>query len=138
LTRKQRILFIFIGMFVGIALTCGLYFGIKQFAPQLIPHVLRFSNALTPEKDRLTGKTGTVDITLVKDLVQEILASEQGKAIIQDLVENQSAQTLDSLFQEIMKSSECRKTLASAVESFLKTPEGKELINKITRDILNP
>ena len=62
--------------------------------------------------------------------------SEQGKAIVNDLIRSQTPETLRELLKEVMNSSEFRSALGEALNDFLKTPEGKDVINRIAQEIL--
>lgn len=45
-----------------------------------------------------------LDSSMVKGIVQDVLASEQGKAALWDLVRSQSKEAFETFFQEAMKS----------------------------------
>lgn len=134
LSKRHSVLSFFLGFILGVGFTFGAYFGLKDYAPNLM------SNFLTGKKgpDDGTKRGVGVDSTLVKGMVQEILASDQGKAIVEELFRSESKKTLESFFQEATKSPEFRKTLGEALESFLATPQGKELVKKIAREVVIP
>ena len=135
---------LFLGVVLGVGLTVGTYYGVKEYAPELASRYL--STILTDNADEGTrgaaDAKGTVlpvlDSGMVKGIVQDVLASEQGKAVLWDLVQSQSKETFEAFFQEAMKSAEFRKALGDALGQFLETAEGKELLRKIAREALTP
>jgi len=130
---------LFLGIVLGIALTIGAYYGVREYAPDL---AIRYLESLMGQGAPGGSPTGSIlpgiDAGAVKSIVQDILSSEQGKAIVWDLFENQSKETFESFFKEAMKSPEFRQALADALGQFLETAEGKELIRRIARDALTP
>ena len=130
---------LFLGVLLGIGLTIGTYYGVRQYAPGLISLYLGRALGASP----VQGGPGTtsapiIDSGAVKSIVQDILASEQGKAIVNDLIQSQSRESLDALFAQAMQSPEFRRALSDILSSFLKTEEGKNLLRSIAKDIMTP
>ena len=129
---------VFLGIVLGIGLTVGTYYGVREYAPDLASRYLARVLGTGAE----TGATGSaglgIDSAMVKGIVQEILASEQGKAIVSDLVQNQSKETFEAFFREAMKSPEFRKALSDSLGTFLESPEGKALLKHIVSEAITP
>ncbi len=130
---------IFFGIVLGIGLTVGTYYGVKEYAPDLAS---RYLASILGEGSSAGGAAESIvpgiDSTMVRGIVQEILSSEQGKAIMWDLVQNQSRETFEAFFREAMKAPEFRQALADALGTFLATPEGKALLRKVASEALTP
>lgn len=129
---------VFLGIVLGIGLTLGTYYGVKEYAPDLAS---RYLASILGEGTPSSGVAGNVmptDSAMVKGIVQEVLSSEQGKAIMWDLVQNQSKETFEAFFKEAMKSPEFRQALADALGTFLKTAEGKALLRQVAQEALTP
>lgn len=142
LSLGRSIILIFLGICLGIGLTLGTFFGIREYAPEYLPKVATFFlGSGIPQITQSPGESGrqmALDPKIVGSIVQDILASDQGKVIIRDIMNSESRETLLSLLQEAMQSSEFRKALSDSLQSFLETQEGKELIKKIAKEALTP
>lgn len=127
---------VFLGVVLGIGLTIGTYWGVREYAPDVAAY---YAGRLLGSSDR-SGQAGPpqIDSAVVKGLVQDILVSEQGKAIVHDLIRSQSKESLDGLFEEALKSPEFRKSLSEALGSFLRTEEGRDLLRSIAKEALTP
>lgn len=130
---------LFLGMVLGVGLTVGAYYGVREYAPQIATRYLESVMGQGAPGGSATGSIlPSIDAGIVKSIVQDVLTSEQGKAVVWDLFEGQSKETFESFFKEAMKSPEFRQALADALGQFLSTAEGKELIKRIARDALTP
>lgn len=130
---------VFLGIVLGIGLTIGTYYGVREYAPDLASYYLARTLGRSPQPG--TSGSGTslpIDSAMVKSIVQDILVSDQGRAIVWDLIQSQSRESLDAFFREAMKSPEFRKALSEALGVFLRTEEGKALMKSIARDALTP
>jgi hypothetical protein len=135
LSKGQRIGYVFLGIIIGICISAGTVLGLSNYAPE---YLLSWSGMLTgTSMDPLAGKQNPLlDQTMLKGVIQDILASEQGKALVNDLIRNQAPETFRELLKEVMDSPEFRAELGKALGDFLKTPEGKDLINRIAKEVL--
>lgn len=129
---------IFLGIVLGVGLTVGTYYGVREYAPDLAARYLASILGDATGENAANSALPIMDSVMVKGIVQEVLSSEQGKAVLWDLVQNQSKETFEAFFKEAMKSSEFRQALGDALGEFLETPEGKELLKKIAREALTP
>ncbi len=130
---------VFLGVVLGIGLTVGTYYGVREYAPDLASYYLGRLLGTSPQYGASdSGTDSGIDSAMVKGIVQDILASEQGRAIVWDLVQSQSKETFDAFFKEAMKSPEFRKALADALGTFLSSPEGKALLKRIASEALTP
>ena len=129
---------LFLGIVLGVGLTVGTYYGVREYAPDLASRYL----ASILGDGAGEGAAGSIlpilDSSAVKGIVQEVLSSEQGKAVLWDLVQNQSKETFEAFFKEAMKSAEFRQALGDALGEFLETPEGKDLLKRVAREALTP
>ncbi len=129
---------VFLGIVLGIGLTLGTYYGVREYAPEL---AARYLASVLGEKTSAgeQGASGTgLDTSTVKGIVQEVLNSEQAKAVLRDLMQSQSKETFEAFFKEAVKSPEFRQALAEALESFLETAEGKAFLLRIATEIMTP
>ena len=129
---------IFLGIVLGVGLTVGTYYGVREYAPDLASRYLASILSDDATGESALGALPIMDSAMVKGIVQEVLSSEQGKAVLWDLVQNQSKETFEAFFKEAMKSAEFRQALGDALGEFLETPEGKELLKRIAREALTP
>ncbi|MGE5579525.1 MAG: hypothetical protein ACM3WU_05695 [Bacillota bacterium] len=130
---------LFLGIVLGIGLTVGAYYGVREYAPELASRYLESIMGQGAPGGSATGSIiSGIDAGAVKGIVQDILTSEQGKAIVWDLFQGQSKETFEAFFKEAMKSPEFRQALSDALGQFLETAEGKELIRRIARETLTP
>lgn len=130
---------VFLGILLGIGLTIGTYYGVRQYAPGLVS--LYLGKALGASQTKGGPEAAPVpiiDSSLVKGIVQDILASDQGKAIVSDLIQSQSKESLNDLLAQAMQSPEFRRALSDILSNFMKTEEGKNLLKSIAKDVLTP
>lgn len=132
---KRNFPVFFFGVVLGLALAMGLIFGMSKWSPQSVGIIFASLGQKAAEGQGLNQ--GSVQ-DLVKDTVQDILASPQVKTVISDLMNSQATDNFQKFFLEAMESQEFRKALGEALETFLKSPEGKELLRKIAADALRP
>lgn len=128
----RSILLLFVGMALGVGLTVGSYYGVKEYAPDLAAWYL---SKLAAGPDPAAPQA---DASQIRAIVADILASEQGKAVVSDLLQGQSRQAFEELLNEAMKSTEFRQMLSEALGTFLSSPEGKELLKRIAKEALIP
>ncbi len=135
----RSVALVFLGVVLGIGLTVGTYYGVREYAPDLASRYLAKllgSGSGTAANDSSRGFA--LDSTMVKNVVQDILSSEQGKAIIADLVQSQSKELFEAFFQEAMKSPDFRKALSDTLGTFLQSAEGKALLRRIATEVMSP
>jgi len=136
LNTSRYVALILLGMALGIGLTIGSYYGVREYAPDLAVWYLR---KLGGSEKSVADTLGIeIDPSQVRAIVGDILASDHGKAIITDLVKGPSRDMFDDLLRQAAESSEFRKLLSEVIESFLTSPEGKELLKNIAREVLSP
>ena len=124
---KRGILLVLLGVALGVGLTVGSYYGVREYAPHLATWYLgRFAEASQPVQ---------IDTAQVQALVSDILASEQGRAVVSDLMQGQS-RGFEELMKEAMKSPEFRQMLSDVLGTFLTSPEGKELLKRVARALM--
>ncbi len=133
MSRGQRFGYMFLGVLIGICISAGILVGVSSYAPE---YLLGLPGVNTIFEDPARKQNPLLDQTMLKGIVQDILVSEQGKAIVNDLIRSQTPETLRELMKEVMNSSEFRSALGEALTDFLKTPEGKDVINRIAQEIL--
>jgi hypothetical protein len=130
LSVKRGILLVLLGVALGVGLTVGSYYGVREYAPHLATWYLgRFAEASQPVQ---------IDTAQVQALVSDILASEQGRAVVSDLMQGQSREAFEELMKEAMKSPEFRQMLSDVLGTFLTSPEGKELLKRVAKEALMP
>lgn len=135
---KRSALLLILGTLLGVALTAGVLAGLGRYSPEFLRR-FAVNIAQVPASPAPSNSHGSVtDSSAVRKLVQDILSSDQGKAIVDDIIKNQSGDMLHSMLKEAVKSPEFRKTLSEVLESFFNSPEGKDLIKKIVRDLQTP
>lgn len=127
---------IFLGVILGLAAVAGTYRGLGYIAPKVLAQLL--GGSTSPDTGIKQQGSLPVDMSLIKGMVQEIICSEQGKAILSDLLKSQPRETFQAMFSEAMKSPEFRKSLSDALETFFTSQEGRELMTKIAREVLKP
>jgi len=137
LSFRRNLVLVLLGVLLGVGLTAGVLVGVREYAPELLSRILAVFIAPRQEKGN-SPLALTLDPNGVRSLVQDILASEEGRTIIRDLVTGESRETLLSLLQDAMEHPEFRKTLGEALESFFNSPEGKDLIKRIAKEALKP
>jgi hypothetical protein len=76
------------------------------------------------------------DQSVLKSLIQDILSSEQGKALVSDIIRTQAPLTWRQMLEEATGSVEFRETLVEALDSFFKTEEGATLIRRVVEDAM--
>ncbi len=89
-------------------------------------------------KEASGSMAANIDETTVKAIVQEVLTSSQGKAVIWDMMQDQSQDAFDAMLKNALQSPELAKALADALVSYLETPEGKDVVRKIVSEAMNP
>jgi hypothetical protein len=123
-------------MALGIGLTIGSYYGMKEYAPDLAVWYLKRLGG--PDKSVADTLGLEIDPSEVRSIVGDILSSDQGKAIVTDLMKGPSREMFEDLLRQAADSPEFRKMLSEVLESFLLSPEGKELLKNIAKEILSP
>ncbi len=129
---------ILLGVCLGVGLTVGAVFGVRQYSPSLWAKAVTYLAGLPLYAEPGTSGMANIDLSLVKAMVQEILASDQGKAVVSELISSQSQETFQAFFDEAIQSPEFRSALSETLDTFLKSPEGKDLIRRVARDAMNP
>ena len=128
-----------LGILLGICLTFGTVYAVRRYSPDWWAQAMLY---LAAKELAPTGKDGNIvsgmDVSFVKEMVQDILTSEQGKAIVSDLVRSQSQQTFESFFAEAMRNPDFRMALSDALGTFLQSAEGKSLVKKVAQEVMNP
>ncbi len=133
MSKAQRFGYVFLGVLIGICISAGALVGVISYAPE---YLLGLPGAIAISEDSASKQNALLDQTMLKGIVQDILVSEQGKAIVNDLIKSQTPETLRELLKEAVNSPEFRTALGEALNDFLKTPEGKDIINRIAQEIL--
>jgi hypothetical protein len=137
--RKHPGLTLFLGILLGICLSIGTVYAVRQFSPRLWTQAMLYLAAKDSTPDGGDDNTiGGMDAGFVKGIVQDILTSEQGKAIVSDLVKSQSQSTFETFFSEAMKNPDFRLALSDALGTFLQSTEGKALVRKVAQEVMNP
>jgi hypothetical protein len=139
LSFRRSVGLVFLGVVLGIGLTIGTYYGVREYAPDVASHYVGRLLGISSQPGAPDSGTGPgIDSATVRGVVQDILASEQGRAILWDLVQSQSRETFDAFFKEAMRSPEFRQALSDALGTFLSSPEGKALLKRVASDVLTP
>ncbi|MGI6662519.1 MAG: hypothetical protein ACOX4B_03445 [Bacillota bacterium] len=133
---SRYVALILLGMALGIGLTIGSYYGMKEYAPDLAVWYLKRLGG--PDKSVADTLGLEIDPSEVRSIVGDILSSDQGKAIVTDLMKGPSREMFEDLLRQAADSPEFRKMLSEVLESFLLSPEGKELLKNIAKEILSP
>lgn len=133
---SRYVALILLGMALGIGLTIGSYYGMKEYAPDLAVWYLKRLGG--PDKSVADTLGLEIDPSEVRSIVGDILSSDQGKAILTDLMKGPSREMFEDLLRQAADSPEFRKMLSEVLESFLLSPEGKELLKNIAKEILSP
>jgi hypothetical protein len=136
LKASRYVALILLGMALGIGLTIGSYYGMKEYAPDLAVWYLKRLGG--PDKSVADTLGLEIDPSEVRSIVGDILSSDQGKAIVTDLMKGPSREMFEDLLRQAADSPEFRKMLSEVLESFLLSPEGKELLKNIAKEILSP
>lgn len=110
------------GIVLGITVVAGGLYGLWRFAPQVLVWA--------------SGSTG--DGTAVKGMVEDLLRSELAKDLVTQIIDERADEMVETFLIKALESSQFRKALAQALESFLKTPEGRSLVRKIAEELLVP
>jgi hypothetical protein len=137
-SQGQRFGYVFIGFLIGMCLSVGAWLGLANYAPS---YLLGWQKTLTKtELEQQHGLNAQIvpESNMIKSIIQDILTSEQGKAIVNELIQTQGPEILKQMLEESINSPEFRATLGKAINTFLKTPEGKQLIKQIANEILTP
>lgn len=129
---------VFLGVILGLGMAVGTYYGVKEYAPDLAARYFARMLNLQPAPDSPDGTGSMIDSNMVKSVVQEVLGSDQGRAIISDFMRNQSKETFEAFFTEAMKSPEFRQALSNALGTFLESAEGKALLRRIASEVMTP
>lgn len=137
--RKHPGLTLFLGVLLGIFLSFGTVYAIRQFSPGLWAQTMLY----LATKDHVSGLGGGetingIDTGFVKGMIQDILTSEQGKAIVSDLVKSQSQDTFETFFSEALKNPDFRLALSDALGTFFQSAEGKALVKKVAQEVMSP
>lgn len=138
LSPGRVIALVLIGVCLGIGLTVGITLGVRQYSPALWAKAVTYLTSLPLATGSNSAGTSNIDMSLVKAMVQEILASDQGKAVVSELISSQSQDTFKTFFNEAVNSPEFRSALLETLDAFLKSAEGKDLIRRVARDAMNP
>ena len=136
MSRGQRIAYLLLGFVLGIGMSFGALIGLVNYAPN---YLLDWQSVLTGTSLTVNPSPGTQTVleqSMVKSTIQDILTSEQGKAVVNELIRDQAPIILKQIFEESMDSTEFRLALRESLDSFLKTPEGTELIRRIANEII--
>ncbi|HHW26466.1 MAG TPA: hypothetical protein GXX23_03880 [Firmicutes bacterium] len=137
--RKHPGLMLFLGLLLGISLTLVTVYAVMQFSPNLLAQAMAYFAAKEISPTGENGETmNGIDTTFLKGMIQDILTSEQGKAIVSDLVKSQSQDTFETFFAEAMKNPDFRSALSDALGTFLQSAEGKALIKKVAQEAMSP
>ena len=123
MTAGKAVLLVTFGIVLGIALTIGAHAGIRENISALIGIALG-----NPQYN------GQLDPSVISGIIQDIFSSEQGKAIINDIIQNYSGETLDLIIKQAAQSLEFKKALTEVLESFLDSDEGRALVLKTARN----
>ncbi len=135
-SRGQRIAYLFLGIVIGICMSAGALLGLASYAPGYLLNWQQVLMGTGLADSPAPGTQTLLDQTMLKSIIQDILASEQGKALVNDLIRSQAPLTISQLLEEAMDSPEFRVALGEALNSFLKTPEGSQLIRRIASEIM--
>jgi hypothetical protein len=137
--RKRPTLILLTGILLGVCLSFGSVYAIRQYSPDWWAQTMLYLAAKDLTSTDTEGNTvGGLDMDFVKGLVQDVLTSEQGKAIVSDLVRSQSQKTFEAFFSEAMKNPDFRLALSDALGDFLQSAEGKALVRKVAQEAMNP
>lgn len=134
-TSRSVALF-FLGLITGLGLAVGSYYVVREYAPDLAVWYLRSMGGTGRSVAETLGLK--VDPLEVRSIVGDVLASDEGKAVITDSLKGSSKEALEDLIREAAESPEFRKMLSDVLKSFLSSPEGQEILREITREILAP
>lgn len=136
MNTSRYVALILLGMALGVGLTIGSYYGVREYAPDLaVWYLERFGGSGKSVADTLGLE---IDPSQVRSIVGDILSSDQGKTIMTDLMREGSRDMLEELIRQAAESPEFRKMLGEVLESFLSSPEGKELLKKVAETALSP
>lgn len=138
MSRAQRIGYVFLGVIIGVFMSAGILLGLSSFAPEYLLDRTEILTRFT-SKNPITGQQDLLlDQTVLKGIIQDILTSEQGKALVNELIQSQTPETLQGLLKEVMDSPEFKVALGEALESFLNSPEGHRLVQQIVQRAITP
>ncbi len=129
---------IFLGIMLGVVILMVSVFCVWQFAPDLVARATGYLAMRGWSDERAGNSSASIDQLLLKGMVQDILSSDQARAIVSDVLDARTRDTFETFLIDAMKSTEFRKALADALETFLKSPEGKTLVRKIAEEMLTP
>ena len=133
MSKGQRIRYVFLGVIIGIFISAGILLSLLSFAPEYLVDWSGILARFTAKKPMAGQQDLLLDQTMLKGIIQDILTSEQGKALVNDLIRSQTPETLQGLLKEIMDSPEFKIALGEALELFLNRPEGNLLIRRIAQ-----
>lgn len=136
MSKGQQISYVFLGIVIGICLSAGALLGLAGRAPEYLVDLQRRLAGSASTENPGAGIHTMLDQAALKMLVQDILASEQGKALVKDLIQTQAPETIGQMLEGAMSSPEFRTALSEMLDSFFKTSEGKQLIKSIAKEIL--
>ncbi len=137
-SKGQQISYLFLGIVIGICLSAGALLGLAGHAPEYLMGLKHLLAGKASGESPGAGIQTMLDQAALKMLVQDILASEQGKALVKDLIQTQAPETIGQMLEGAMSSPEFRRALSEMLDSFFKTSEGKRLIKNIAKEIINP
>lgn len=139
MSLSRSVALVFLGIALGAGLTIGAYYGVREYAPDLASWYLAKMVGSSPAGEPSSSPLGfQIDPAQIRGIVSDILASDQGKAVVSDLMQGQSREVFEAFLQEALKSPEFRKALGDALEVFLSSPEGKDLLKRIAKEALLP
>lgn len=116
-----------LGAALGVGLTVGAFFAIKEYAPTIAAWYL----------ERQGGPSALLGTQDIEAMVADVLGSPECKSALLDMVKGQT-DTLESVLRESMESAEFRKTLSDILGEFFSTQEGKDLLKRIIKENLVP
>ncbi len=134
----RKFLLVFLGVCLGIGFTVGAVLGIRQYSPELWAKTAAYFMGLSRTPDSGQSEAMGIDMTAVRGMIQEILTSDQGKAVVAEFIGSQSQDMYKTILEEAVRSPEFRKALADALDIFLKSQEGKDLIRRIVQETITP
>ncbi len=134
MSGKQQMAYILLGVAIGACLSMGALAGLAYYAPHVI---LSWQQTIAGTGSEDDSAQAVLDQSILKSLIQDILCSEQGKALVNDIMRSQAPLTLRQMLEEAMDSPEFREALGEALASFLSSPEGAELMRRLAEQIMS-
>ncbi len=134
--RKYPVLLFTLGLLLGLGLSVGALYGARAFVPDFWTRAIDFF-AIEATKSGAGGGSpaNIVDSSFVKGIVQDILTSDQTKAIVSEMVRDQSNDTFQTFFREALENPDVRKALKDALHDFLTSDDGKAILTQIIQDL---